>query len=51
MKKPAKLVKLVLRREQVRTLEAKDLQPVAGGMDSDPVNCPLLRALLTKPGS
>jgi hypothetical protein len=37
MKKPAN-PRLVLRREQVRVLEDKDLKHVAGG-ESDVVNC------------
>jgi len=53
MKKPAKRVKLVLQREQVRTLQANDLKHAAGGFDSDVVNCVQLhpQAAPPTPGS
>jgi hypothetical protein len=38
MRKAKAKAKLVLRREQVRTLEARELQHAAGGFDSEVIN-------------
>jgi hypothetical protein len=42
MRKSKAKAKLVLRQEQIRILEARDLRHVAGGLDSEVANtCPL----------